>query len=322
MVSQGLPGFEQSSHPLTAFEHPMRNLSQALIGSALASIASLALVAPAQAARCQANAQGRWTCTYHEVKHSFAQPAGGQCTGAAKQRVVRWEVPEGTPPAGGWPVVFYYNGTVFFNSAATKPFTSTSTAFGAHHAEAALHELLDDPAGSGRRYAVVAPEAPGSSLMQAWNTNVPGDYTRTEDHCFLNSLFANIRAGQYGAPGLINMDQRYAIGMSSGGYNTSRMALSFNDDQGWKALVIVSASYATCFGPFCKVPASVPANHPPTKFFHGKADPIVPIATMRPYHALLQQSGVTTEKVEHSGGHAFSADILGAAGAKAWLDRH
>ncbi|MEY4765687.1 MAG: poly(3-hydroxyoctanoate) depolymerase [Pseudomonadota bacterium] len=277
---------------------------------------------PALADRCHANAQGRWTCSYHEVKHSFANNSGGACTGATKQRVVRWEVPEGTPPAGGWPVVFYYNGTVFFNSAATKPFTSTSTAFGANHAEAALHELLDDPAGSGRKYAVVAPEAPGSSFMQAWNTNVPGDYQRTEDHCFLNDLFSSIEAGKYGDASLFNMGQRYAIGISSGGYNTSRMAVSFNGDSVWKAFVIVSASYATCFGPVCNVPDSVPANHPPTKFFHGKADPIVPIGTMRPYHALLLKEGVPTEKVEHTKSHQFTADILGPNGAKAWLDRY
>lgn len=275
----------------------------------------------ALADRCSANAQGRWTCTYQEIKHTFASNSGGTCKGATKSRVVRWQVPEGQAPAGGWPVVFYYNGTVFFNSTATKPFTSTSTAFGANFAETGLHELLDDPRGSGRRYAVIAPEAAGAPLIQAWDTNSTADYATRDDACFLPDLFASVAQGKYGDPSLYNMGRRYALGISSGGYNTSRMAVSFNQDSGWKALAIVSGSYATCLGPWCSVPKVLPANHPPTKFYHGTADLIVPIASMRPYHELLKNQGFTTEKVEHSKGHAFTADILGDGGAKAWFDR-
>lgn len=199
-------------------------------GALLLAAASLASTS-ALADRCSANAQGRWTCTYQERHHSFASNTGSACTGKAMSRVVRWQVPEGTPPSGGWPVVFYYNGTVFFNSEATKPFTSTSTLFGADFAEAGLHEFLDDPDHSGRKYAVIAPEAPGSAI-QAWDTNALGNYTGKDDYCFLPDLFKAVADGTYGPPALFNMNKRYALGISSGGYNTSRMAVTFNDGPG------------------------------------------------------------------------------------------
>jgi poly(3-hydroxyoctanoate) depolymerase len=292
-----------------------------LARTAFMTVAGALVSSPALADRCTVNAKGFWTCSYQEVQHSFASNANGSCTGKAKSRVVRWQVPEGTPPAGGWPVVFYYNGTVFFNSPATKPFTSTSTAFGANFAETGLHDLLDDPSGSGRRYAVIAPEAPGFPLIQAWDTNSSAPYTTRDDFCFLPDLFKGVAQGKFGDPSLFNMSRRYALGISSGGYNTSRMAVTFNEDSGWKALVIVSGSYATCLGPLCKVPQTLPANHPPTKFYHGTADLIVPISTMRPYHDLLKAQGFITQKVEHSKGHQFTQDILGVGGAKAWFDQ-
>lgn len=291
--------------------------------SPLAALFVVGLLASplAHADRCSANAQGRWTCTYQERQHSFLGNSESNCTGPQQKRLVRWQVPEGTPPAGGWPVVFYYNGTVLFNSEATKPFTSTSTLFGANYAEEGLHQLLDDPGHTGRRYAVIAPEAPGTALVQAWDTNAGSNYTAKGDHCFLPDLFKAVASGTYGPAGQYDMGRRFALGISSGGYNTSRMAVTFNGDSGWRALAIVSGSYATCLGPICNVPATLPANHPPTKFYHGTADLIVPIGTMRTYFKRLQSQGIETEKVEHRRGHMFTEEILGEGGVKAWFDR-
>lgn len=284
-------------------------------------LGGLMISSSAHADRCKANADGRYTCTYQEIKHPFASNTGKGCTGKATTRNVRWQVPEGTPPAGGWPVVFYYNGTVFFNSPSTKPFTSTSTAFGANFAEEGLHEFLDDPKGTGRKYAVFAPEAPGGSFMQAWDTNGSGDYTGKNDYCFLPSLFKGVSSGVYGPAFQYNMNKRFALGISSGGYNTSRMAVTFNENSEWSALAIVSGSYATCLGPFCKLPSTLPANHPPTKFYHGTKDVIVGISTMRPYYELLNSGGFITEKVEHGGAHEFTKETLGDGGIKAWFDK-
>lgn len=289
---------------------------------ALPGLLALLTTLPAWADRCSANADGKWTCTYQERNHAYASNSGGSCSGLQKLRKVRWQVPEGTPPAGGWPVVFYFNGTVIAGSNATAPFTSTSTSFGADQAEIALHEYLDNPSGQGRKYAVIAPEAPTFLGVQFWDTNQGSNYTGKNDYCFLPDLFKAVSEGRYGPASQFNMTQRYAVGISSGGYNTSRMAVSFNEDSTWRALAIVSGSYATCAGPLCSVPATLPANHPPTKFYHGTADFIVPIGTMRTYFNRLDAQGIEVEKVEHKKGHMFTPDILGETGAKAWFDRH
>jgi hypothetical protein len=300
-----------------SFKRPM--LAMALVGGLTGGLLA---TGTAQAARCQPNAQGRWICTYQERNHSFPSANGllGGCNGAAKIRNVRWQVPEGTPPAGGWPVVFFFQGTVPALDS-TRAFDLNSTAFGAQYFQASLHELLDDPQGTGKKYAVIAPDASVKLGMRFWDTNQGGNYAAKDDACFFPDLFKEVAGGSYGPAAQFNMSKRFAFGISSGGYNTSRMAVSFNQGDQWTALAVVSASYATCAGPLCVVPRTLPANHPPTKFYHGTSDPIVPIGTMRPYFDKLSSQGVTVEKIEHKGGHEFTADVLGDTGIKAWFDR-
>lgn len=295
-------------------------LSPALIGAGIA-LAGLFATDLAFADRCKPNASGTWICTYQERTHAFATPGIFGCNGAKGARSVRWQVPEGTPPEGGWPVAFFYQGTVPASDA-SKAFTITSTLFGAKYLQASLHELLDDPQGSGRKYAVVSADASTRLLgLQYWDTNQLGSYAQKDDACFLPDLFKGIASGAYGSPSQFNMNRRFAFGISSGGYNTSRMAVSFNDASNWRALAVVSASYATCAGPLCSIPRTLPANHPPTKFYHGTADHTVGISTMRPYFDKLRSQGIEVEKVEHDGGHEFTADAIGSTGIKAWFDR-
>ena len=273
------------------------------------------------AARCRAEGAGNTICTFQERTHTFQSKGLFGCNGGKETRSVRWQVPEGTPPEGGWPVVFFFQGTVPASDAGAKPFTITSKAFGGQYFQASLHELLDDPRGTGRKYAVIAPEASAKFGMRFWDTNQPGAYALKDDACFFPDLFKEIAGGAYGTPSQFNMGKRYAFGISSGGYNTSRMAVSFNDGSDWTALAIVSASYATCAGPLCGIPRTLPANHPPTKFYHGTADAVVGIGTMRPYFDRLRNQGVQVEKIEHKGGHEFTADVLGPTGIKAWFDQ-
>ncbi|MNT58414.1 Poly(3-hydroxyoctanoate) depolymerase precursor [compost metagenome] len=94
--------------------------------------------------------------------------------------------------------------------------------------------------------------------------------------------------------GNINMDRLYATGISSGGYHTSRMAVSFPGI--FRALAVESASYATCGGPLCALP-KLAKNHPPTLFLHGEKDLVVPVETMLPYYQELKNSGVDTQAV-------------------------
>lgn len=278
---------------------------------------------PAQAARCTSDANGNWSCTYQEKNQGYSSNNGfGSCTSFGATRHVRWQVPEGTPPAGGWDVAFYYNGTVSTLSALVNPFDAkVGESFGAIWLPQVFHELLDDPRGTGRRYAVIAAEAPNHLGTQFWDTNSSASYASSSDWCFLPALFNAVATGSYGPASQFNMKRRFAFGISSGGYNTSRMAVTFNGSNDFKALGVVSASYATCSGPACGVP-TLPANHPPTKFWHGTADAIVPVYTMRLYYEQLRKQGIATEKVEHGLGHEFTAEDIGSTGIKAYFDRY
>jgi hypothetical protein len=330
MQTPGLLPFQHRIHPAAAYGKGLgTRLRSTRLGSALRFAACAAAVAflhlpAAEAARCAADSKGNWSCTYQERDEVFnANNGAGSCSNVAVRRHVRWQVPEGTPPAGGWDTVFYYNGTVSAVSSLVNPFSAKTTDnYGFIYLPQVFHELLDDPRGTGRKYAVIAAEAPTVFGMQFWDTNSVNPYTSSGDYCFLPDLFNELAAGNYGPASQYNLNRRFAFGISSGGYNTSRMAVTFNNNSTWKALGIVSASYATCSGSNCYVPKSLPANHPPTKFWHGTADTTVPIWTMRQYHSQLQSQGIATEKLEHSQGHQFTADHLGPTGVKAWFDRH
>jgi hypothetical protein len=288
----------------------------------------LLMSAPAQAARCTQDASGEWTCSHNYRVNWYS------CNAISLGRGVRWQVPEGTPPPGGWPVAFFYNGT---SAADENPFDPSvlTLPFGGQFSPRIIHELLDDPAGTGKKYAVMAPEPPQAAVIaEFWNTNTVSPYEISCDHDFFPDYFAEIKNGSYGPASRYNMNRRFAFGISSGGYNTSRMAVTFNKNKAWfqscdewcnyntwKALAIVAASYATCAGPLCSVP-SLPSNHPPTKFWHGTSDRIVPIETADQYYDELQSDGIPVDFLTHGGGHELNSTMLGASGIKAWFDRH
>src|SRR5690606_20839240 len=147
-----------------------------------------------------------------------------------------------------------------------------------------IHELLDDPYLTGKKYAVFVADPPASGgWVQAWHTNLVFPYAASCDAQFFPDFFGEIKSGSYGAASQYNMSKRYAYGASSGGFNSSRMAVTYNGGSGnantWKALGIVAAGYATCSYACGSIP-TLPANHPPTKFWHGQNDPLVPLTTM------------------------------------------
>ncbi|HTD03231.1 hypothetical protein [Undibacterium sp.] len=281
--------------------------------SLLVMALSIVHIPKAEAARCSTDGSN---CTYQERDNWY------WCGLVYLPRHVRWQVPEGTVPAGGWRTAFFYNGTTPTD---LDPFTTHPlllNAFGMDTSPKIFQELLDNPAGTGYKYASFAPDPPATAVLtQFWHTNVITPYVASCDYSFFNDFFNEIKNGSYGAGSQYNMNQRYAYGISSGGYNTSRMAVTFNGSSVWKALAVISASYATCAGPLCVVPG-LPANHPPTKFYHGTLDPIVPLFTMEYYYNKLIDAGKETTKSLHVGGHELSADNLGATGVKAWFDAH
>jgi poly(3-hydroxyoctanoate) depolymerase len=207
----------------------------------------------------------------------------------ATKRDVVYALPTGRTPKGGWPVVVFYQGS-FFKSSFDWP---EGSPFGGFYESETLKALVK------ARFAVVIPRA---ALGLAWMTNAGLPYDFSSDHQFLKNVFAAIADGSFGP---INSHKKFAAGMSSGGYNTSRMAISFPGE--FLGLAIHSASYATCLGPIhCRVPKTLPVDHPPTLFLHGEKDHTVPIATMYPYADKLRSMGIATEVfVDQDGGHQY-----------------
>lgn len=290
-------------------------LAKLVLVSAAFPVAWMIDIPEAQAARCSVASNGDTTCT-HNTRYNYYW-----CNGVYVGRKVRWQVPEGTPPAGGWPVAFLFQGTNWNDS--NHPFKrKASDSFGMIYEARMIREMLDNPSGTGRKYAVFVPEPPNSTaLVEYWHTNTVVPYSASCDYDFFPDFFDEIKAGNYGTP--FNMSQRYAFGISSGGYNTSRMAVTYNSGTAngntWKALAVIAASYATCGGASCSVP-SLPANHPPTKFYHGTADLTVPISTMRKYYDQMGAQGLIRAKVEHTSGHTYTSHNVGSGGVKAWFD--
>lgn len=210
------------------------------------------------------------------------------------QRKVYYQLPAGTPPPEGWPTVLLFQGSFF--SAGLSFHGTAGEAFGGYYQALAVKQLLD--AG----FAVLAPQTHLGGVT-FWDTNVPPwsvAWELSPDHAFMLAIFAAIEHGSFGA---LNAVRLFAAGISSGGYMTSRMAVSYPGR--FKALAVLSGSYATCGGPLCVVPA-LPPSHPPTLFLHGRDDLIVPPSTMELYHTKLQRAGLRTAAIVHDlAGHQW-----------------
>ncbi|MGQ0621762.1 MAG: extracellular medium-chain-length polyhydroxyalkanoate depolymerase [Panacagrimonas sp.] len=217
-------------------------------------------------------------------------------------RKVEYEVPLGDPPVSGWPVVFIYQPT----SAKVKFVRGNSPGLNSFNEIRLIRELLN------HGFAVIAP--PARNSLTAWDTNDLGtatSYVDSHDYVFLSALFAKVSASNLwvadastGRFAGIDPGEMYATGLSSGGYNSSRMAVSFAGM--FRGLAIESASYATCSGSPCRLPARMPPDHPPTLFLHGGNDRIVQLETMEPYEEALRAQGTPTRKViQADAGHQW-----------------
>ncbi len=224
----------------------------------------------------------RLSCTHRTFEVPVARPI-------PLTRVVHVGVPRGVAPASGWPTVFLFQGSLF--SAQLTWSARPGDTFGAFWQTSTVQALLD--AG----FAVVTPEVRlfGASY---WDTNVPQwsvQWTNAPDHHFMVALLDGVTNQTFGP---LDGARLYAGGISSGGYMTSRMALSYPGR--FKALAVHSASWATCGGPLCVVPDTLPVDHPPTLLLHGEKDAVVPVATMRTYEAKLRAQNVETRVVTNA----------------------
>jgi len=213
-------------------------------------------------------------------------------------RDVHFAVPTGTEPPTGWPTVVFFQGSLV--SAEFSFHGEAGDASGQFQLARTVKGLLD--AG----FAVVAPEVLGEGTT-AWQTNVaPTAFFwegSSDDTLMVGMLDAFDDVD--GAFGHVDSDRLYATGISSGGFMTSRMAVSYPGR--FRALAIHSGGYATCSA-VCLMPSSLPTDHPPTMFLHGSLDLIVTPAIMTLYRDALVDDGVGVETV------------LGPDGAHEWLD--
>jgi pimeloyl-ACP methyl ester carboxylesterase len=169
--------------------------------------------------------------------------------------------------------------------------------FGAYFQALTVKALLD--AG----FAVLVPETRLNGAT-FWDTNVPlwaDAWSDSPDHRFRSAVFADVDGGFFGP---LSRTRWHATGISSGGYMTSRMAVTAPER--FRSVAIQSGSYATCAGPSCHVPSHFPGQHPPTLFLHGGQDAIVPQSTMESYRLALQQAGCDTrEVIRENAGHEW-----------------
>ena len=199
-------------------------------------------------------------------------------------------------PEAGWPAVFLFQGSTQTAELAWE--ADADMAFGGIWQARLVAALLD------QGFAVITPEA-GWNGVTWWQTNTwpcAIAWEGCEDDRLMEAMLAAVADGTFGP---LDPDAVFATGISSGGYMTSRMALSYPGQ--FRALAIQSASWATCAGVLCALPARLPQGHPPTLFLHGDADVVVPIVTMRAYADRLTTDGVEVERIEDPGvGHAWS----------------
>ncbi len=249
-------------------------------------------------------------------------PAASRCTLTSQQiecthasltllaRTVVYQTPLGPTPAAGWPTVVYFQGSFMPGESVFS--ATASDAFGAYELTRTVKTLLD--AG----YAVVSPNA-ALNGKTFWQTNIPPYaqlWSGCSDDLLVQALFESLEKGDFGA---LNTKRLYAMGISSGGFMTSRMAVSYPGK--FRALADHSGSYATCGGTVCSVPTPLPSDHPPTLLLRGDKDTIVAMAVVTPYLDALVTEGHEAKLVTHpTAGHEWlpnAAEIV-----TSWFDSH
>ncbi len=143
-------------------------------------------------------------------------------------------------------------------------------------------------------YTVIQPAARFQAPFFFWDANQPNwnenptGGTDAPDQILMDALVLRIQPGST-TFGAIDVNHVYAMGISSGGFMSSRIATEYaaglNADgtvvstmQPFRAVAIHSAGYANCNQNGCNMPPVLPTAHPPTQFLHDPNDPVVPFA--------------------------------------------
>jgi len=233
-------------------------------------------------------------------------------------RWVGYQYPEGTAPSNGWPAVILYHGWNLMNSQYCW-YATTSYTNGLYYKAETISYLLNNG------FAVITPDALTS--LKYWQTNMNtyatadlSKWVGSQDDILVTNLIYECARGTFGP---CDQNRLGAIGFSSGGYMTGRMAVNYQKD--FKALVINSGSYYYCSGS-CnenianQLDQSYWRNHPPTLFLHGSRDSTVPASTSTMYYNKLNGYGVATsrktENVNHQWLKSAPSEIL------KWMQAH
>lgn len=223
------------------------------------------------------------SCQYKQLKVNFDS--------RFLSRKVLYALPDTPKPKAGYPVVFIYQGSFF-----EVEFSRTEgLPFGGYNEIKLIEQFLN------RGFAVIAPRA---FKRLFWTTNTPilsKIYDEHADRLLMQKMLEQVKDGTYGPLDTKNI---FATGISSGGYQSSRVGIEFPGV--FNAIAIESASYATCVGPLCDIPEELPKSHPPTLLLHGAEDKTVPICTAEKYFEILKKNGIYTEMfVDKKAGHEW-----------------
>ena len=209
-------------------------------------------------------------------------------------REVYYHFPESEMPVDGWPVVIDFTGT----GVSAQDIWSASRLFqkSLYNHVRVIEALLDNG------YAVVAPQTnPAPLHPRYWETNAypyvqkgVDNYVGSPDDNYMMGEFNDVLLNFIDGNNFFNTNSVFLMGISSGGYMSSRIGISPPGSLHVKAIAIQSASYAAWSGSNTEVP--LPAaedlyDHPPVIFLHGESDTwIVPIDTVLRYANHLSDS--------------------------------
>ncbi len=118
------------------------------------------------------------------------------------------------------------------------------------------------------------------------------DWDAAPDGALVERLLGEIALGTFGP---LDPGRQYAMGLSSGGYMSSRLAVEYPGEIA--GIAIQSGSYATCISSLpCPVTAAdLPQEHAPTLLMAGYWDAIVPLYTIDDDDYALEDNGTPVE---------------------------
>eukprot|EP00755_Sulcionema_specki_P005442 Sspe_Gene.32797::Locus_16058_Transcript_1_1_Confidence_1.000_Length_1074::g.32797::m.32797 len=167
------------------------------------------------------------SCTYRDVQISG--------------RWVGYQEPLGTAPRDGWPFVVLYHGWNLMNSEFAW-YAEDWYSYGLYHKASLIKHLLDEG------YGVITPDAHNS--LNYWDTNereyATADlnaWSKSRDHAVVEGILDACSRGTFGP---CNDKKLHAVGFSSGGYMSSRMAVNYGSR--FRSISIMAGAYYYCAG--------------------------------------------------------------------------